>query len=130
MEKFIDPMFSEHISGLACRGISEPLLDGHIGTAARRDIDDRVRAFCQSGQIFESAPDLLKACHPRVSGVEMENRGPSFGSLNGTVNDLGGSDGKILRHGWSVDRTGNCAGMMILRLFLAISVSIGSITER
>jgi hypothetical protein len=94
------------------------LLDPHIGTAASRDIDDRAGTLCQNRT---NLPEVCRITRGTaifaVSGVEMENRGPGLGSLN---SDMVGV--------WTEPVIAQ--EMMILRLFFAISVSIGLITGR
>ncbi len=132
MEKFTRSHVQRAHLGFGQQGISEAFLDRHIGTAASRDIDDRACTFCQSrtnlpevGRISRR-PSVLA-----VSGMDMDDRGSSLGCPNRTVNNLGWSDGKILRHGRSVNGTGNSAANDYFSIvFGHLRSRTGSITER
>ena len=99
MAKFIEPMFSEHISGLATQRRGEPLLDGHVEAAAGRDVDDRVGRLLDAGQkLHEDGRIRRRATVLGITGVQMQNRGTRFRGCDRLRRNVIRSERQSVRH--------------------------------
>jgi hypothetical protein len=92
------------------RGL-DPLLDGHIGRAAGREIHDHVGSLLDNWQKrLEGLRRLVGPAVYRIAGMKMHDRGTRLGRAESGFRDLRRRHREVRRHRGGVDRARDCAG--------------------
>ena len=92
------------------RGL-DPLLDGHIGRAAGRQIHDHVGSLLDDAKKrLEGFRRLVRPAVYRIAGVKMHDRSTCLGRAESGFRDLRRRHREVRRHRGGVDRARDCAG--------------------
>ena len=96
--------------GLPLLGRPHPLLDGHVGGAAGRQIDHDVRRLLDSSQErLEGLRALVRAAVDRIARVQVDNRCAGLRRAERALRDFLRRDRQVRRHRGRMDRAGDGA---------------------